>query len=113
MILVKYAISSIGASISVGIALSLMSLSANAGLFGYSNYYECVLDKMPGVKNDIAAHAIIRSCREKAPETDVGSTFLSFGRMSRTECIAKYAKEVASEVGVIQVRIACNRLYES
>jgi hypothetical protein len=38
-----------------------------AGIFGPSNYDECVLAAMKGVTSDVAARAIVRSCREKFP----------------------------------------------
>lgn len=48
-------------------ALALLSGAAHAGLFGPSNYEECVLDSMKGVTSDVAARAIMRSCQEKFP----------------------------------------------
>lgn len=41
---------------------------AIAGWFGQSNYDECVLESMKGVTSDVAAGAIMRSCRDKFPE---------------------------------------------
>src|SRR3989344_762952 len=38
------------------------------GWFGPSNYDECVLESMKGVTSDLAARAIMRSCRDKFPE---------------------------------------------
>jgi hypothetical protein len=38
-----------------------------AGWFGPSNYDECVLESMKGVTSDMAARAIILSCRDKFP----------------------------------------------
>lgn len=53
-----------------------------AGWFGPSNYDECVLESMKGVTSDLAARAIISSCRDKFPEkrpsdTQVPSTVVS------------------------------------
>jgi hypothetical protein len=53
-----------------------------AGWFGPSNYDECVLDSMKGVTSDMAARAIMRSCRDKFPEkrpkdTQVPSTVVA------------------------------------
>jgi len=92
--------------------LAVVSTSADAGLFGYSSYYDCILDQMPGVKNDIAASAVMRSCNEKAPNRDVETKRLTFFGMNRIECIKKRAKDVGSERGAIQVRLACNNLYD-
>lgn len=38
---------------------------AAAGWFGPKNYDECILESMKGVTSDVAARAIMRSCREK------------------------------------------------
>jgi hypothetical protein len=38
---------------------------SSAGLFGPSNYDECVLDRMQGVKSDLAARVIIAACSNK------------------------------------------------
>ena len=39
----------------------------SAGLFGPSNYEECILDGMKGVKSDLAAKAVIGACARKFP----------------------------------------------
>ena len=41
-----------------------------AGIFGGNNYDECIVESMKGVKSDVAARSIIRSCREKFPDRD-------------------------------------------
>lgn len=38
------------------------------GLFGPSNYDECITDSMRGVSSDVAARAIIESCRNLFPD---------------------------------------------
>lgn len=45
--------------------------SSQAGIFGPSNYDECVLDSMKGVTSNSAAVLIARSCRQKYPENKV------------------------------------------
>lgn len=45
--------------------LLTVSTAGRAGIFGPSNYDECVLSSMKGVTSDVAARAIMRSCREK------------------------------------------------
>lgn len=40
---------------------------ALAGWLGPGNYEECILDSMKGVTSDLAARAIISSCRNKFP----------------------------------------------
>lgn len=39
-----------------------------AGWFGHSSYDECVLDSMKGVTSDMAARAVVQSCRNKFPK---------------------------------------------
>lgn len=43
---------------------------AHAGLLGPSNYDECITESMKGVTSDIAARALILSCRERFPVRD-------------------------------------------
>lgn len=43
----------------------------SAGIFGPSNYDECVLNSMKGVTSDMAARLIAKSCREKYPENKI------------------------------------------
>ena len=50
-------------------ALVLLHPAAgNAGLFAPSNYDECITETMRGVSSDIAARAIIESCRNLFPK---------------------------------------------
>lgn len=43
---------------------------AGAGLFGPSNYEECITDSMKGVQSDVAARAIIQACRKRFPQPE-------------------------------------------
>ena len=45
-----------------------LTLPAEAGLFGPSNYDECITESMKGVTSDVAARAIIKSCRKRFPK---------------------------------------------
>lgn len=54
-------------SLIVASAAAFTHSLASAGIFGPNNYDECVLAAMKGVTSDIAARAIMRSCREKYP----------------------------------------------
>lgn len=47
--------------------------SSWAGLFGPSNYDECITDSMKGVSSDVAARAILTSCRNRFPEENVAA----------------------------------------
>ena len=42
--------------------------AAFGGLFGPSNYEECILEGMKGVASDQAARAVMAACRKKFPE---------------------------------------------
>ena len=54
-----------------------MPLVGNAGLFGPSDFNECILESMKGVTSDAAAHAIRRACWEKFPKKKPKSRELS------------------------------------
>jgi len=45
----------------------LLCTSANAGIFGPSNFEECILEQMKGIKSDAAANAVTYACRAKFP----------------------------------------------
>lgn len=45
-----------------------------AGLFGPSSYDECITDSMKGVSSDVAARAILTSCRNRFPEKEVAAS---------------------------------------
>jgi hypothetical protein len=51
------------------ITILLMTLCINAygGIFGPSNYEECILDNMKGVQSDMAARGVMQACRIKFP----------------------------------------------
>lgn len=47
----------------------LLPGSALADVSEYSSYDECILESLKGVSSDVAANAIIASCRNKFPES--------------------------------------------
>jgi len=57
-----------GILFSIVIAMLFPSVRALAGIFGPSNFDECVLQSMKGVTSDAAARIIARACRNKFPE---------------------------------------------
>jgi hypothetical protein len=85
----------------------------NAGVLGANNYWECILDEMPGVKNDYAAKAVNQVCVTTFPNTsepaDVSAPL--FGAQTRTECFAKNGKDTTSFRAIKQIRMACHFLY--
>lgn len=92
-----------------------ISSNVHAGIFGDCNYYECILDEMPGVKNDFVARQIIANCSSKCPDsTTKKKTRLGFsGKMTASKCFLKYAKDTNSELGARIIRYSCYSLYQS
>lgn len=89
-------------------ALLLASAPAFAG-----NYATCVLDKMPEVKNDVAANAVYRVCRDKYPgEIEQGSGRGLFTYKSGAECAAKKSADTPSNRAASFIRQACMKLYD-
>jgi hypothetical protein len=95
------------------IICSFLSPYVNAGIFGECNYYECILDKMPGVENDVAAYQISRVCSSKCTDmSEKNKTSFGFsGKMTASKCAVKYAKKTQSEVGARIITRACYSLY--
>lgn len=87
-------------------------VSAFPGMFGPSNVYECILDEMPGVKNDPAAVEVMRKCRKKFPNNPaVEKKTPVIGIKTAGECVLKYGKDVLSPKGAKYIQAACYRLY--
>ncbi len=90
----------------------LIPLNAFAGMFGPSNFWECILDEMPGVKNDTVATAIVIKCRKKFPNTTEFEKKSSvFAPKTANECVIKYAENVSSPKAGGLIKGACYRLY--
>ena len=56
------------------IVLSLPPGVVAADVSEYSSYDECILESLKGVSSDVAANAIIASCRSKFPEAAPAAT---------------------------------------
>lgn len=96
------------------IALILLCpASAFPGILGPSNYWECILDEMPGVKNDPAAIEVIRKCRKEFPNSsnDVEKKSSIVGVRTAGECVREYGKDVSSPMGAKGIQAACYKLY--
>jgi hypothetical protein len=93
------------AGIGFAIAIQVFLFS---GVFGPSNYWECLLDEMPGVKNDRVASAVMMICRKEHPG---GVEVKKIGNGTVSQCIAKYGKDVQGDRAVKAISYACNRLY--
>lgn len=100
---------------STRVALLLLFVAAPAMAGG--NYATCLLDKLPGVANDVAANAIVQTCTAKFPggfqTVGLGSGRGDwFGFKSGAECTAKKAADTRSERAALMIGAACRRLYE-
>jgi len=91
--------------------LILISSGTKAGIFGTSNQSECMLDKLPGTENNIAARVIIRYCRDNYSDQFVKEKSPFFGVKTEAECIIEYSKETSSRIAANWIRGACQKLY--
>ncbi|KTT33823.1 hypothetical protein SB18R_03305 [Pseudomonas oryzihabitans] len=90
--------------------LLVLPVSSFAG-----NFATCILDKVPGVKNDNAAGAAFQVCNAKYPDRYQGVT-QGDGRGiwsydSGAECALAKARDTLSSDGAGMIRVACNALY--
>lgn len=53
----------------LSLAALMLSAPGRADVSEFSSYDECILESLKGVSSDVAANAIIASCRSKFPET--------------------------------------------
>jgi len=87
-------------------------VTAPAGIFSSSNFYECILDDMPGTENDQVAAQIFLKCKKEHPnKSNIKKKSSIFGIKTRSECILKYGKSTASKLGVANISNACYKLY--
>lgn len=81
-----------------------------------ANYATCVLDKMPGVANDVAAHSVYQLCLQEHPgglaAVPQGSGRGFFGYESGAECTAKKAGDTRSQQAAYMINGACRKLYD-
>ena len=81
-----------------------------------ANYATCILDKMPGVANDVAARAVYQVCKKEHPGSlnavVQGSGRGFFAYSSGAECTAKKASNTQSQQAAYMIGTACKRLYD-
>ena len=94
-----------------GALLALVAAQAQA-----ANYATCLLDKLPGTQNDVAAQANMQVCLgkhrggiEAAPQ---GEGRGLFGFNSGAECTAKKAGDTRSNQAAVMIGVACRKLYD-
>lgn len=81
-----------------------------------ANYATCLLDKLPGTQNDVAAGATMQVCTGKYPggiqAVAQGSGRGMFSFESGAECTAKKAGDTRSHRAASLIGMACRRLYD-
>lgn len=96
--------------------LIALLLATAAGPVFAANYATCILDKMPGVANDVVAQSVLQVCRQKHPggfdAVKNGSGRGFFGYKSGAECTIKKAEDTRSMQGAAMIRASCIRLYD-
>jgi len=75
-----------------------------------SNFYECILEDMPGVRNNIAAREIMLNCRKEFPDAVIPEDKSSLGGSAR-DCVVKRGKSAVGEIGPNLIRRSCYALY--
>ena len=94
------------------LAALLLTLAAPAWA---GNFATCILDKMPGTQNDVAAQAIYQVCNSKHGGLQTvaqGSGRGLFGYDSGAECTAKLANDTRSNQAAHMIGAACRKLYD-
>ena len=90
---------------------ALLPSIATAGDFA-----TCLLDKLPGVQNDVAAQAVYQVCNAKHPgafgPVKQGSGRGWFSYSSGADCTMKKAGETRSFRAAGLIGVACRRLYD-
>lgn len=93
------------------LAASLFPAAALAGSFA-----TCLLDRLPGVQNDVAANAVYQSCAAKHPGAFTpikqGSGRGWFSYKTGADCTAEKAGVTRSNRAAVLIGIACRKLYD-
>jgi len=96
--------------------LMLATLALAASPAFAANFATCLLDKLPGTQNDVAASAVYQVCTSEHPgginAVAQGSGRGMFSFKSGAECTAKKAGETRSNQAAAMVGAACRRLYD-
>lgn len=93
---------------------ALAALLPSIALAG--NFATCLLDKLPAVQNDVAAHAVYQSCLDAhvggLASVPQGSARGWLGYKSGSECTLKKAADTRSMRAATMIGVACRRLYD-
>lgn len=81
-----------------------------------ANMATCLLDKLPGTQNDVAAQAVFQVCSAEHPggiqAVPQGDGRGMLGFKSGPECTAKKAGDTRSTRAAELIGVACRRLYD-
>lgn len=81
-----------------------------------ANMATCLLDKLPGTQNDVAAQAVFQVCSAEHPggiqAVPQGDGRGMLGLKSGPECTAKKAGDTRSTRAAELIGMACRRLYD-
>ena len=95
--------------------LVCLSSSGQAWWWGQQdNYWQCLLDELPAVKNDTVAESIVNQCKDTYPihtRIFIQKNSSWFGFNSAEQCVTRKAKSVRSEVAARYLQAACYKLY--
>lgn len=90
-------------------------LALSASAHAYSNYAECILERVPNTKNPTSFGAVMRQCAERYPDlyfgVEKGGGIGMFGPKTPDACIVKYAEETTFAPAAGAVAGACQCLY--
>lgn len=82
----------------------------------HANYAECLLSKLPGTANDVAANAIVQTCQAEHPgglsAVEQGAGRGMLGYKNGAECTAQKAGDTRSNQAAQMIRAACRKLYD-
>jgi hypothetical protein len=99
----------------IAFTLLLAAPLAHAGLFGPSDYAECLLDHLPKVENDLVARQIVAACLQEFPggfaNVETRSGWLK-KYPDRRSCLINEAKSTKSAFAAQAISVACFHLYE-
>lgn len=99
------------------LALVVTFAPAAHALLGPSNYYECILSRIPDAASDQEATSIRKTCRSDFPDfywrraLEKQSDGLFFTTTAQ-ECLEKKLADVTSRVARLEIVLACRALYE-
>ncbi len=100
--------------ISYAFILLISTHPVHAGLFDWfaaDNFYECILDDMPGEANPRRITEIYQDCKKQHPITEpVHKQRPFFGPHNISECLLRYGSDY-QQAGIIWIREACRQLY--